>query len=108
MKNLKINNKKILSIISALMLSATPAVANATSQNNSNESVFHLVKQEVKKEPRSMNTYSEGVEKSYNYLKNYIDYDHMLLDVECAYYLINREYISSELEQELINSGYVF
>ncbi len=51
--------------------------------------------------------YVEGVNKVYNYLSQFISYSHMLDDVKSAYYLTNFEYVSPELERQLIEEGYI-
>ena len=55
----------------------------------------------------SYDQYIEGVNKAYNYLSQYISYDHMLDDIKSVIYLANFEYISEDLENQLINEGYI-
>lgn len=108
MKNLKLS-KKLLSMLTAGVLMVTPVMANADSEvENTNDEGFKLIKQDKEFKPLDMNEYFEGVKNSYNYLVNYINYDNMQEDLQCLYYLVNREYIMKEDEESLISSGIVY
>ena len=56
-------------------------------------------------EPQS---FEEGVNNSFNYLSQYINYDHLKTDLQCLYYLTNRTYLSEEVDNDLINDGIVY
>ena len=108
MKNLKIT-KKLLSMLTAGVLMVTPVMANADSEvENTNNNEFKLIKQDKEFKPLNMNEYFEGVKNSYNYLVQFINYDNMQEDLQCLYYLVNREYIQKEDEEELISTGIVY
>ena len=95
MKNVKIS-KKLLSLLTAGMLFAMPISANANDEKNedSNENSFKLVQQVKEKTPITMAEYSLGIQNAYAYLSQFIGYDNMQADLQCLYYLINREYIA--------------
>ena len=109
MKNIKIS-KKLLSMLTAGVLMATPVMANAESNEseNTNESEFTLVVQEKEIKPLTYEEYYLGVKKAYEYLVQFINYDGMQGDLQCLYYLTNRAYIPSDVEERLISEGIVF
>ncbi len=111
MKNIKVDNKgkRLLSTLVAGMLMATPALANADGNNNENTG-FTLVKQEMKVDGYDLNidNYTGKLEYSYNYLKQFIDYDYLQADLQILYYISNRPYMSTETNDELIARGVVF
>ena len=108
MKNVKFS-KKLLSMLTAGVLMATPVMANADSNEDTNtNNGFELIKQDKEFRPLNMNEFFDGVKSSYDYLSQFISYDNMQEDLQCLYYLVNREYIQKEDEEELINSGYVY
>lgn len=109
MKNIKLS-KKFLSMLTAGVLMATPVMANADSnkEENTNEETFELVMQEKDFTPLTMTEYYLGVEAAYNYLKEFIPYDTLQRDLQCLYYLTNREYMPKEDEEELIANGIVY
>lgn len=121
LKNLKIFNKKTLSLLTALMIGATPIAASASNYDDEedvsfNEEVnyddlfagFALVEQEVEKNPLTVEEYVAGVKKAYTYLAQFINYDHMQEDVQCLYYLVNRDYIKEDVEELLISKGIIY
>ena len=107
MKNIKIN-KKALSLLTAGVLMSTPVIANA--DGNNEEKSFTLVKQEMKVEGLDLNidNYLEKLEKSYNYLKQYINYDYLQADLQILYYMANRTYMSTSTNDELIANYVVY
>ena len=109
MKNIRIS-KKLLSMLTAGVLFSTPVVANANSNEteNTNSTSFALVMQEKEFTPLGLDEFCTGVEKAYNYLNSFIPYDTLQEDLQCLYYLVNREYIPKEDEEDLINSGIVY
>ena len=109
MKNVKFN-KKLLSMLTAGVLFATPVAANAEtkSQNGYNDHEFTLVVQDKEIKPLTMVEFYNGVKEAYDYLTKFINYDNLQGDLQSLYYLVNREYIPDEVEQELISSGIVF
>lgn len=108
-KNLKVRNR-LLSLLTAGMLLVTPVAAHSenTETERTNDVEFTLVMQEKEYTPLGLNEYIAGVEQSYNYLKNFISYDTLQEDLQCLYYLTNREYMPKEEEEYLIKSGIVY
>ena len=109
MKNIKFDSKKLLSIITAGMLMTAPAIANADGEENTNTG-FTLVRQEMKVDGYDLNigNYTANLETSYNYLKQFIDYDGLQADLQILYYIGNRPYMSTATNDELIAQGVVF
>ncbi len=108
MKNIKIS-KKLLSLLTAGMMFATPvASANSEKSKNNNKNDFELIQQTKEKSPITMVEYKLGVQNAYVYLSQFINYDNMQADLQCLYYLVNREYMPKDIEEELINSGIVY
>ena len=52
-------------------------------------------------------SFDEGVKNAYDYLSAKVSYDHLQTDLQCLYYLANREYLG-DVESDLINNGIVF
>ena len=109
MKNIKIS-KKFLSMLTAGMIMATPVIANSESNKSekNNETEFTLVMQEKDVKPLTLDEYTRGVDGAYSYLSKYIRYDNMQADLQCLYYLVNREYMPIEVEEYLIENGIVY
>ena len=109
MKNVKLN-KKLLSMITAITLMTTPVMGSTEENTNkdTNENEFSLILQEKDYTTLSMADYYEGVRSSYEYLTKYINYDNMQADLQCLYYLINREYMYDDVEERLIDSSMVY
>ena len=108
MKNLRVS-KKLLSMLTAGVLMTTPVIANSDKENdNANESNFELVQQVKYNTPLTMEEYVLGVKNAYAALVSKINYDNIQADLQCLYYLTNRAYISSDLENKLINDGIVY
>lgn len=109
MKNIRIS-KKLLSMLTAGVLMATPVMAHANSNKteDTNETEFTLVVQEKEFTPLTMDEYYIGISNSYSYLSKFIQYNGMQEDLQCLYYLTNREYMPLEDEQELIDGGIVY
>ena len=63
---------------------------------------------EEKAQMTDIETFATQCNAVYNYLKQFINYDHMQADTQSLYYLTNIEYISPELKDELISKGIVF
>lgn len=108
MKNIKVS-KRLLSMISAGMLMATPVMANSESVSDDefNED-FTLVMQVRESNPMTEEEFRFGCGYAYTYLKQFIDYDGMQQDLQCLYYLVNREFIPEDVEESLISQGFVF
>ena len=108
MKNIKIS-KKLLSMLTAGVLMATPVMAHTESNDETSyDSEFTLIMQEKDFTPITIDEYYLGVKEAYEYLKKFIDYDYLQQDLQCLYYLVNRDYITGSDEEELINNGFVF
>lgn len=108
MKNIKIS-KKLLSMLTAGVLMTTPVMAHTESNDETScDSEFSLMMQEKDFTPITIDEYYLGVKEAYEYLKKYIDYDYLQQDLQCLYYLVNRDYITGSDEKELINDGFVF
>ena len=109
MKNIKIS-KKLLSMLTAGVLMVTPVAshANGNEKESTIDKEFTLVMQEKDLAPLDIAEYTFGVGASYEYLKQFINYDGMQQDLQCLYYLTNREYITGDDERELIARGYVY
>ena len=103
-------NKKLLSMLTAVTLMTTPVVAGANNseEENTNENGFELVQQTKDIIPLTMVDYTLGIQNAYAYLTQFINYDNMQGDLQCLYYLVNREYMPKEDEADLINKGIVF
>ena len=108
MKNVKIS-RKLLSMLTAGVLMATPVMANADNENeNTNTNEFKLVQQTREITPMTTVEYTLGIQSSYGYLTQFINYDNMQGDLQCLYFLTNRAYMPKEVEEELINNGFIF
>ena len=109
MKNVRIS-KKLLSMLTAGVLMATPVMAHNEEyrEESTNDNEFTLIMQEKDFTPLTIEDVCLGVEYAYNYLKEFISYDTLQQDLQCLYYLTNREYMDSETEEELITSGIVY
>ena len=109
MKNIKFN-KKFLSMLTAGMLFATPVAANtnAKAEDAKQNTKYTFVVQEKKADPMTLDKMAEGLGESVNYLKGFKDFDHLELNTQCLYFLVNIGYIPVELENELIDMGVVF
>ena len=55
----------------------------------------------------TLEEFENGALNAYNELSKYINYEHMVEDVLASYYITNYEYISEELEEQLIEKGYI-
>ena len=53
-------------------------------------------------------TYAECVGKGKEYLSGKIDYEHLETDLNCLVFLTNREYLTEDEQDDLINQGIVF
>ena len=84
----------------------TPSVPQLVSQKTTSEE-GELTAQESASHPMTMEEYTEGVINAYTEISKYFSYDHMMADIQSAYYLVNYEYISDELEAELVENGYI-
>ena len=109
MKNINLR-KKLLSMLTAGVLMATPVMANAdgNESENTDETTFTLVVQEKEFTPLNFDEYYLGVKNAYDYLSQFIKYDNLQKDVQCLYYLTNRSYMPSDVEENLISEGIVF
>ena len=109
MKNIRIS-KKLLSMLTAGVLMATPVMAHTEEVNeeSTNETEFTLVIQEKDFTPLTIDEFYLGVKNAFEYLKEFIEYDSLQQDLQCLYYLTNRDYITGDDERELIANGFVF
>lgn len=108
LKNLKLN-KKLLSMLTAVTLMATPVLGSSESiDENTDGNEFALVQVDREKTPMTLEEYTLGVQKAYAELASKIGYQGMQEHLQCLYYLVNCEYIPEEVEQELINRGVIF
>ena len=105
-KNIKFS-KRLLSILASAVIGTTPVIADA---ENTNDEVFTLVKQEMKIEGKDLNiaNYTKEMEKAYNYLKQFINYDNLQADLQCLYYISNRTYIVTEVNNELVDNQIIY
>ena len=55
----------------------------------------------------SLEDYEDGVVAVYKELINYFNYDNMIKDITAAYFLTNYDYIDEDLEQKLVEKGYI-
>ena len=110
MKNINFR-QRFLSIITAGMLLVTPTIGHTDdnkNEDNNSEQEFTLVMQEKEIKPMTIEEFRLGVKEAYDYLKVFIDYDDLQKDLQCLYYLVNRDYIKGDVEKELINNGIVY
>ena len=98
-KNIKFS-KRFLSMLAGLMIGVTPVAGNVSQAKADG---FKLVKQEMKIEGNDLNldAYIKKLEETYNYLKQFIDYDELQADLQCLYYVINTTYMTDEIRTEL-------
>ena len=84
---------------------------NEERRKNNSRSEFDYMDFQVtgKKEITSLSLedYEDGVVEAYNKISKYIDYDDMIKDITATFYLANYDYISEELEQKLVEKGYI-
>lgn len=108
--NLREAYKKLLSLGTALVLMHTPVMAHSEEirENDYNDTEFTLVMQEKDFTPLGLDEYCACVEAAYNYLKNYIPYGTLQEDLQCLIFLTNHEYMTKEVEEDLIRSGIVY
>ena len=103
MKNINFR-QRFLSIITAGMLLVTPTIGHTDdnkNEDNNSEQEFTLVMQEKEIKPMTIEEFRLGVKEAYDYLKVFIDYDDLQKDLQCLYYLVNRDYIKGDVEKEL-------
>ncbi len=109
MKNISIT-KRFLALALAVSMGA-PVLASA--ENNPERgkydySGYVLVAQEENHYQMTMEDFAMGVNRVMDYLKKFINYDHMQQDVQCLFFLTNIEYIPTELREELCSKGIIF
>ena len=108
---MKNNNivKRLLSLSLALSMGApVAAISETKNEENSESNNYGLVMQEENKCKMTIEEYAVGVNDALNYLKTFINYDHIKQDLQCLYFLTNIDYISSELRSELENKGVIY
>lgn len=112
MKNNNNLVKRLLSWSLALSLGTTaPALAGTTKNGNTasdKAKTCALVMQEENNHKMAIDEFAYGIGTSLEYLKKFINYDHMQQDLQCLYFLTNIDYISPELRDELANKGVVY
>ena len=112
MKNNNNLVKRLLSWSLALTLGTSgTALASNTSNKDSksnNENTYSLVMQEENNHKMAIDEFAVGIGSSLEYLKKFINYDHMQQDLQCLYFLTNIDYISTELRDELISKGVIY
>ncbi len=98
--------KKLLAMLTAGMMFATP-VAGLSESNESEKVNETTISEEVSNALLDVNEFNERVEKAYNYLTKFINYDSLRTDLQCLYYLVNREYMPDEdakfLEENIVH-----
>ena len=106
-KNPKLS-KRAASTALAIMLASSPVIGTVHAEGEQEAPTIRLVQQEA---PTTCNMtmadYESGVINAYMELSKHINYEHMMADIQSAYYLTNYEYISDELEAELVSNGYI-
>ena len=103
--------QKGLSLLTALSLGVIGGLSSniKTAQADTyNYGGAILVQQDSLNEQKmTIEEYAIGCENAYNYLHQFIDYDHMRQDVQSLYYLVNIDYISQELKDELVRKNII-
>lgn len=113
MKNVKNLNlrKKVASVVTAFVLMLTPVIAHAEKGSGDAKSSFQLVQQEKKMVGKNLTvaSFTDLVERCYNYTKKFFNYPNMQQDIQNVCYLLNRAYMSEEEQTEelLIKTGAV-
>ena len=108
---MKNNNliKRLLSLSLALSMGASSSLAEGTKNEDKNsEDSFSLVMQEENNYKMTLSEYGYGVNIALSYLRSFIDYDHLQQDLQCLYFLTNIDYISKDLQDELVSKGVIF
>lgn len=103
--------KRLLALSLALSLGAPLTASADTGKDNENgnsKGTYSLVLQEENKHQMTIDEYAFGVGSSLEYLRRFIDYDHMPQDLQCLYFLTNIDYVSPELRDELIRMGAIY
>ena len=80
--------KRFLALSLALSLGAPLTASANTGKDNGNDNskgTYSLVLQEENKQQMTIDEYALGVGKSLDYLRGFIDYDHMPQDLQCLY-----------------------
>ena len=103
-------SKRLLSMLAAGMIFATPVAANAEkkSDNAKKTSGYSFVVQEKKSDPMTLDKIDKGLVKAIDYLKGFKDFPHLNQNAQCLYFLTNIGYIPVEVENELIDMGVVY
>lgn len=95
--------KKILIMALAGVLAAVPVIGTGCAEENMPSAVAETEGFEM-----TLEDYEAGVMNAYQALSQYLAIGDLLKAyIRSAYYLVNFEYISSELEEELIGKGYI-
>lgn len=98
--------KRMLALLNAGIMAMTPVVASASENDTNTYNGLVLVQQEkFTTKMDSVQEFSNNVKNACEYLRQYINYDHLQEDVQCAYYLINHEHISYNLDDDLIGKA---
>lgn len=90
-------SKRLLALLAAGTMFAFPVAANAELDNeitNEDETTFKLYAQDEVFASLTLEEFDKGVEHAYNYLTQFINVNRQ--DLQCLYYLVNRESISDE------------
>ncbi len=105
-KNVKLS-KRLLSMLAGAVIGVTPLAATSEAKETTG---FTLVKQEMKIEGNDLNldNYTKELEATYNYLKQFINYDNLQADLQCLYYIANRTYMSTDVNNELTEYGAIY
>jgi len=111
------NNQKLSKRITAgalgLFMAFAPAHELAKAEQTETPSSATYLASLLNAEPEeqqyemTLEEFENGAAEAYQYLKQYIDYEHMIEDVLAMYYITNYEYISDDLTEELISKGYI-
>ena len=104
-------SKRILTATLAGTLATAPVMGTVHAEEgaevDNSPRLVSLVPQESEVFEMTLEDYENGVIEAYNYLSQFLSYDHLMADIQSAYYLVNYEYISDELEEHLVQKHYI-
>lgn len=104
-------SKRILTATLAGTLATAPVMGTVKAEEgaevDNSPRLVSLVPQESEVFEMTLEDYENGVIEVYNYLSQFLSYDHLMADIQSAYYLVNYEYISDELEEQLVQKHYI-
>lgn len=99
----------LLTAITMGMIGGLSSNIKTVSADTNNNGAYVLVTQDALDEKQKMNMqdFAAGCGEAYHYLSQFINYDHMQQDVQSLYYLVNIDYVSQELKDELVSQGFI-